>query len=333
MENAKAHRAGMVAIVGRPNVGKSTLLNRLLGQKLAAVTPKPQTTRERILGVLNRPDAQIAFVDTPGVHATRGGRLGRYMLDEAIVAVEQADAILLLCEAPRSGKGGAETKMDERRAREWVHEALSEGKVVLDRALAARRRLVVALNKVDRLKDKGLLLPLLAAWAEEGKATAVVPISALNGQNTDALLEELIKLLPEGPALYPEEMLTDRTERFLSAELIREQVFLLTHEEIPYGIAVTIESFEERPGDTGERRDVVIEAVIHVERDSQKAIVVGKGGQMVKQIGMTARAAIAEVTDCPVHLKLFVRVDRDWSQDPAALRRFGYAARSEEERG
>src|SRR5215831_12611025 len=246
--------AGTVAILGRPNVGKSTLLNKLVGEKLAIVTPKPQTTRNRIVGVWNGPGGQIVFVDTPGVHGAKK-ELNRFMVGEALGLIADIDAALLVVEAGDEQPGDAE-------------------KEILRGLAAARRPVVLAVNKVDKVKDKTILLPRLAGWEKAGDFRAIVPLSALSGKNVEPVSRELLKLLPEGAPLYGPETLTDRTERFLAAELVREQLFLRLRQEVPYAVAVVIEGWEERAA-TG---DVVIEPTIVVERESQKAIVVGKGG-------------------------------------------------------
>ncbi len=295
--------AGTVAILGRPNVGKSTLLNALVGEKLAIVTPKPQTTRNRIVGVWNGPAGQIVFVDTPGVHGSRKA-LNRFMVQEALGTIESVDAALLVVDAGDRRPGNEERE-------------------ILRELKAAGRRTILAVNKVDKVKDKSALLPLLAEWEQVSRFEALVPISALRNKNLAPLVGELVKLLPKGAPLYGPEMLTDRTERFLAAELIREQVFLLTREEMPYAVAIDIESWEERARQDG-TADVVIEAAILVERETQKAIAVGKGGSMIREIGTKARAAITELLGRPAHLKLQVKVDAEWTTSPEALARLGY---------
>ena len=295
--------AGTVAILGRPNVGKSTLLNALVGEKLAIVTPKPQTTRNRIVGVWNGPAGQIVFVDTPGVHADRKA-LNRFMVQEAMGTIESADAALLVIDAGDRRPG-------------------NEEKEILRELKAARKPIVLALNKVDKIKDKGALLPLLAEWEQTSKFEALVPISALRSKNLAPVVSELVKLLPQGEALYGPDMLTDRTERFLAAELVREQIFLMTRQELPYAVAVDIESWEERARPDG-TNDVVITATILVERDSQKAIAVGKGGSMIRDVGTKARAEITALLGRPAHLKLEVKVDPEWTTSPEALQRLGY---------
>jgi GTP-binding protein Era len=295
--------AGTVAILGRPNVGKSTLLNAIVGEKLAIVTPKPQTTRNRIVGVWNGAAGQIVFVDTPGVH---GGKkaLNRFMVQEALGAIDEVDAALLAVDATERRPGNEERE-------------------ILRALTAAKRATVLAINKVDKVKDKGALLPLLADWQQVADFRALVPISAMKGQNVEPLLRELTGLLPAGEPLYGPDMLTDRTERFLAAELVREQLFLLTRQELPYAVAIDIETWNERTRPDG-TQDVVIEANILVERDSQKAIVIGQGGSMIREVGTQARAQITELLGRPAHLKLEVKVDPEWSTSPAALARLGY---------
>ena len=295
--------AGTVAILGRPNVGKSTLLNALVGEKLAIVTPKPQTTRNRIVGVWNGPAGQIVFVDTPGVHGSSKA-LNRFMVQEALGTIESVDAALLVVDAGERRPGNEERQ-------------------ILRELQAAKCPTVLAINKVDKVKDKGALLPLLADWEQTAQFAALIPISALKAKNLEPVVRELAKLLPEGPPLYGPEMLTDRTERFLAAELIREQLFLMTRQELPYAVAVDIESWEERAKQDG-TSDVVIEATILVERESQKAIAVGKGGAMIREVGTNARAEITQLLGRPAHLKLQVKVDPEWTTSPAALARLGY---------
>jgi GTPase len=290
--------AGTIAILGRPNVGKSTLLNALVGEKLAIVTPKPQTTRNRIVGVWNGPAGQIVFVDTPGVHSATKG-LNRFMVQEAMGTIDEVDAALLVVDAGERRPGNEERE-------------------ILRSLVAARRPTVLALNKVDKVKDKTALLPLLTDWQSVSDFRALVPISALKNKNLAPLLDELAKLLPLGAPLYGPETLTDRTERFLAAELVREQLFLLTRQELPYAVAVDIESWEERARQDG------IKASILVERDTQKAIVVGRGGSMIREVGTLARAGITELLGRPAHLKLNVKVDPEWTTSPAALARLGY---------
>jgi GTP-binding protein Era len=290
--------SGTVAILGRPNVGKSTLLNRIVGEKLAIVTPKPQTTRNRIAGVYNHDRGQIVFIDTPGVHGARK-QLNRFMVQEALGVIPDVDAALLVVEAGTDRPGDAE---DE----------------ILRALAAANRPVVLAINKVDSMGDRGALLPALERWGERPELRALVPISARRGTNVDRLVGELWGLLPEGPPLYGPDMLTDRTERFLAAELIREQLFLALRKEVPYAVAVVIDSWQERAA------DVVIGANIVVERESQRAIVLGKGGAMIRDVGTRARAAISELLQRPAHVKLHVKVHPDWTASAEALASYGY---------
>jgi GTP-binding protein Era len=301
--------AGTIAILGRPNVGKSTLLNRIVGEKLAIVTPKPQTTRNRITGVYNHERGQIVFVDTPGVHGAKKG-LNRFMVAEAMGVIPDVDAALLVMDvdgamqvgAGKGGVGGAEAE-------------------ILRELAAARRPVVLAVNKVDTLKAKSLLLPVLERLAGNESLRAIVPVSATKGTNVDRLIGELWGLLPAGPPLYGPEMLTDRSERFLAAELIREQLFLELRQEIPYAVAVVIEEWQEREG----KGDVVISATIIVEREGQRAIILGKQGSMIRELGTRARGAISDLLQRPAHLKLHVKVHPDWTTSADALVRYGYA--------
>ncbi len=303
-------RAGICAILGLPNAGKSTLMNRVLGMRLVAVSPKPQTTRNRVLGVKNtqvdEAVAQIVFVDTPG--AQRGpGALRQYMREQTLAAAADCDVALLLLDAADPVQRAPHTM------REGAAAALEE----LTRTV--RAPMLLALNKVDRVA-KPTLLPVLEARNATGRFAELVPISALSGDGLDRLEGAIAGRLPEGPLLYPDDMVTDRAERFLAGELVREQLFRQLGDELPYAAAVVVEEFRERP----ERGDVVISAVVHVERESQKGIVVGKGGQRIKAIGTAGRAAIAQLLGCPVHLVLHVKVSPDWSSGAGGLRAMGY---------
>ena len=294
---APVHRAGQVALVGRPNVGKSTLLNALVGAKVAIVTPKPQTTRNRICGIRTLPGAQVAFLDTPGIHAARSP-LNRRMVEVARRTLEEADAVVLVIDAA----GG-----------------LGAGDRELVASLAASRvPVVVALNKIDRVA-KPALLPLMAALGALLLGRDLVPVSALRGSGVDVLLDVVVRALPEGPPRYAEDEFTTATERFLAAELVREQVFLATREEIPYGTAVVVERFEER----GDRAVVVIAATILVERESHKPIVLGAKGERLGQIGTRARAELEALLGTKVFLELFVRVEPDWARSRRRLEELG----------
>ncbi len=302
-------RSGFCAIIGRPNVGKSTLLNQMLGEKLAVVTPKPQTTRNRILGVKNLPDAQLVLVDTPGVHKGKS-TLNKYMVDQALSAAGECDVVLFMVEAPRLTPQEIEKSFDP-----------GEGNLlILSKLAGLKRKVVLGINKVDLLEDKASLLPLIDRYSKLAPFEDIVPIAAKPGENLDRLEAAIARHLPEGPALYPEEMLTDRAERFLAAELVREQLFLLLGQEVPYSTAVTVERWHERK----DKGDVVIDALIHVERETQRKIVIGQNGSMVKEIGTKARAEISRLLGLPVHLKLIVKIDADWTSKPGSLRRLGY---------
>lgn len=318
-------RAGFVAILGRPNVGKSTLLNQILGEKLAIVSSRPQTTRSRLLGIKHLPDAQIALVDTPGLHrpGQRGTMLNRFMIEETRAAWTDVDVILLVTEVSKLPTGSKD------------EEPLVPGKLIddgdrfiVEQLAKAKQKVVVALNKIDLVKDKRLLLPLMTEWAKLREFAAIVPISAQNGVGVEQLLQELKGTLPVSPPLFPDDMLTDSPERSLVAERIREQVFHATYREIPYATAITIDSWEERKNArgtrSGKRRVVVIGATIHVEKPNQKKILIGEKGATLRDIGTAARQEIEAVLGCKVFLELFVRVDEEWSQKPSGLRDMGY---------
>jgi GTPase len=295
-------RSGYVALVGRPNVGKSTLLNQLVGQKIAATTHKPQTTRRKMLGILHPPGAQILLLDTPGYHQAKGP-LNRFMVAEARAALKDADVIGYIVEAREDG---AVTPGNERLIAELVR---------------ANKPVVLIVNKIDRLKDKELLLPFLDTYrrALGDLLREAVPISALKGKGLDPLLKAITANLPEGPQYYEEGQLTNEPERAIVAELVREKVMLETKDELPYAVAVTVESFEDqRP------KIVRIAATIHVERDSQKGIIIGRGGERLKQIGTRARKDIEFFVGSKVFLQLHVRVAEKWSTDPRALAELGY---------
>jgi GTP-binding protein Era len=302
---------GHCAIVGLPNVGKSTLLNRVLGMRLAAVSDKPQTTRDRILGVVNihQPEAQIAFVDTPGVQLG-DGLLRSYMQEQALGAAGDAAVVLILVDASK-------------RDQSLPGKLVGDPREALDRAMASVRSpvpVVLGLNKIDRLDERAELFPMLEAYHATGRFAEVVPLSAAKGENVDRLLAVIGGLLPEGPRLYPSDMVTDRSERFIASELIREQLYHQLGDELPYATAVEIEAWDERP----DKGDVVVSAIIHVERSGQKPIVVGKGGARIRDIGRVARHSISHMLGRPAHLKLFVRVTEGWSRSARNLRELGY---------
>jgi GTP-binding protein Era len=291
-------KAGFVALVGRPNAGKSTLLNRFAGQKLAIVSDKPQTTRHRILGVRHSADAQMVFIDTPGIHKPMH-RMNRRMVEAATGALGDADVVVLVVDATQASGAG--------------------DRFVLDLVRSAGTPALVALNKVDQIQ-KPALLPLMASYADAAPFRAIVPVSALTGDGVDALEGEILDALPDGDPLYPGEYLTDQTERTLAAELIREKVLHHTHDELPYTTAVTIDRFEEPAEPGGLTR---IFASILVEQPSQKPIVVGKGGDMIKRIGTEARRDLEAMLDGRVYLDLHVKVRGDWRDDERLLDEIG----------
>jgi GTP-binding protein Era len=291
-------KSGFITIVGAPNAGKSTLLNRLLGEKISITSKKPQTTRNRILGVMHRPGAQFIFYDTPGVFKAKD-KLNIRIVDQALSAVGDADLILAVVDVS--------------------HPDPDAERFLVKRLQRQSQPVIVALNKID-LVEKSLLLELIEKWSKLHPFEAIVPICAKDGTQIDDLIKTMQSALPLGPPYFPEDTLTDAPERFIVAELIREQVFRLTGEEIPYASAVTVESFKEQKGG----RPVRIEANIHLERDSQKGILIGKNGSKLKQIGTRSREQIEKMLGTRVFLKLFVRVQKKWRKDTKAIRRFGY---------
>ncbi|OEU52433.1 MAG: GTPase Era [Desulfobacterales bacterium C00003060] len=298
METPSPSKSGFVAIIGAPNVGKSTLLNQLLGQKIAITSQKPQTTRHRILGVAHLPGAQLVFLDTPGIHQAKGP-LNRRIVEVALKVLGDVDIVVFITNA-----ASPENSSDE-----IVLESLKKGNLPV----------ILAINKVDLVK-KAELLSLIGRWHEAYPFKAIVPISALQRIQIDELVAEMVAVLPEGPQYYPEDSVTDMSERFIAAEMIREKVFRLTSQEIPYGVAVTVESFKKRP----EKSLIDIQATIHVEREAQKPIIIGKAGSMLRRIGKQARMDIERMVGCKVFLKLWVRVQKNWTHDTSAIKRFGY---------
>jgi GTP-binding protein Era len=291
-------RSGFVSLIGRPNVGKSTLLNLLLGQKIAIISPKPQTTRNRILGIKNLPSGQIIFLDTPGIHRS-GNLLNQSMVRTALATLQEVDVVCLLIEANSPGH----------EENDWILENLQK----------VRKPVFLAINKID-LVPKGNLLSIMERFSQKRPFEQIIPISAVAGEGVDILVRELLKILPEGPRLFPEDMVTDLPERFLAAELIREKVFHLTREEIPYATAVAIEEFKERE----EKNLVVIRATIQVERETQKGILIGEKGKRLKEIGQLAREEMEALLGVRVFLELWVKVEKNWRDDPRALRRLGF---------
>ncbi len=293
-----------MAIVGRPNVGKSTLLNALVGEALSIVTPKPETTRDRVLAVVTRPfgiDAQLVLLDTPGIHRPHR-QLGTYMNTEARHAAEGADVVVLLADATEEADGP------------------SRDAHVLAALEGVTRPVILALNKIDRVQPKERLLPVLAAYTQARAFAEVIPLSAIDQDGVAQLAALLAAHLPAGPALFPEDTLTDRPARWLVAERIREAILRETGEELPYVVAVQIESYDERP------RIPRISASIHVEGIGQKKILVGHAGERIRAVGVTARASIEQLLHRQVFLELWVKVSPDWTRTPEGLARFGYTS-------
>ena len=294
MPGEKKFKSGFISIIGRPNVGKSTLLNSLLGEKIAIISDKPQTTRNRILGIVNRLGAQLVFMDTPGIHKPVH-KMNEVMVKTALATYNEVDVILMLVEATE--KPGAGDR--------FIIETLSKVKTPV----------YLLINKVD-LIEKQRLLPLMQEYSGLHSFAEIIPISALKNDLGD-LVDTILKQLPQGPKYFPDDQLTDQPERFIVAELVREKIFELTKEEIPYSSAVIIEDMKEEPDLTR------IHAVIYVERDSQKGIIIGKGGAMLKQIGTLARQDAERLLGVKVFLKLYVKVKKGWREDETVLRNIG----------
>ena len=291
-ETQVAGRSGFAAIVGRPNAGKSTLINKLVGQKIAIVTSKPQTTRNRIQGIVTRAEGQMVFIDTPGLYDADSA-LGRQMMHEVAAALEDIDVLLLLVDASHP-----QTHMDE---------------LLLSKAKRFRGKTILVLNKVDRVAKEGLL-PLIEEFSKAFEFAAIVPISALKGGGLEQLQQEILRMLPEGPAHFPEDQVTDQPERFLAAEVIREKAIQLTYHEIPYALAVMVDKYEEKP------KLLRIEVTLSVERDSQKKILIGHKGEMLKKIGTEARKELEKMLGSKIYLGLFVKVMPDWRENPARVK-------------
>jgi GTPase len=290
-------RSGYIAIIGRPNVGKSTLLNRILGEKVAIVSPKPQTTRNRITGIRTTDSSQIIFLDTPGIHQGHS-LMNRRLMDTALQTLDEVDGALWLLDA--HGK----IKQEEERIAETLR--------------GVQTPVLILLNKID-VVSKGKLLPLIERCAQLLPEKDIVPVSALRGEGVDLVLTLVERWLPEGPRYFTEGEYTDQSERFLASEIVREKVFLLTREEIPYGVAVTIDEFTEKT----EKNLLVISTTIHTDRDSHKGILIGKRGSMLKEIGKQAREELEALFGCRIFLELFVRVDPGWTQNPRLLAEMG----------
>ncbi len=291
------YRAGYAAVIGRPNVGKSTLVNALVRSKVSIVTAKPQTTRHRILGIATGPGAQIIFVDTPGLHRDAGKAVNRLMNRTAASALADADVVLFVIDATR-----------------WS----PDDDAVLARLAGARAPVIAVLNKIDKVEPKEKLLATLARLSSRYAFAELVPVAAIRGTNIDTLRALIPAYLPPSPPLFPEHMVSDRGPAFRAAEVIREKLMMTLHQELPYGISVQVERYEEAGA------GLEIDAVIWVERDSQKGIVVGKGGQQLKRAGRAARLELREATGMPVHLELWVRVRENWADNEADLQALGF---------
>ncbi len=296
-KSAATFRSGYVAIIGRPNVGKSTLLNKILGEKVAIVSPKPQTTRNRITGIRTTEGSQIIFIDTPGIHQGHS-LMNRRMMDTALQTLDEVDGVLWLLDAHEK------LKQEEERIAETLR--------------GVDTPVLILLNKID-LVSKGKLLPLMERCAEVLPGKEIVPVSALKGDGLEITLNIVEKWLPKGPRYFTEGEYTDQSERFLASEIVREKVFLLTREEIPYGVAVTIDEFTEKE----EKNLIVIAATMHTDRDSHKGILIGKRGAMLKEIGRQAREELEALLGCRIFLELFVRVDANWTRNPNLLTEMG----------
>jgi GTP-binding protein Era len=295
--SSDSFRCGYVAIVGRPNVGKSTLLNRLVGQKISITAHKPQTTRHRILGIKTTPSAQIVYVDTPGIHQGVAKAMNKYMNRAASSTITDVDVVLFLVDGLK-----------------WTE----EDQLVLEQVKACQHPVILVVNKIDHITDKPRLLPHLEELSQKMDFAGIIPISALKGDAVEALEQQVIDQLPESPPFFPEEQVTDRSERFIAAELVREKLMRSLGQELPYATTVEIEKFEVV---NGLRR---IAAVIWVERDGQKAIIIGKQGQLLKRLGMQSRKDMEQAFGGKVYLQLWVKVKQGWSDDERALRSLGY---------
>lgn len=300
---SQSFRSGIVAVVGRPNVGKSSLMNSLLEYKLSIVSAKPQTTRDNIQGLYNDDQCQILFVDTPGIHRPEH-KLGERLVDRALSQIGDADLVLFVI------------TFEDRPF--W-----SENRRIIEVLRETKTPLLLAVNKIDLHGSKERILPLIEEFSRELPFAAVVPVSARRGINRDLLLEEIVSRLPEGAPLYPDDMITDRSERFIAAEVIREKAIALTDQEVPHSVAVDIEEYKS-PDEYPDRDHLLIRATIYVERDGQKAILLGKKGEKMKAIGSAARQTLTELTGHPVYLDLWVKVHKGWRNSECQLKQLGY---------
>ena len=295
-------KSGFIGIIGRPNVGKSTLLNNIIGEKIAITSHKPQTTRNRITGIKNIESGQLIFVDTPGIHRATTP-LNEFMVAAAKDAFRSADIILLVVEAA-----------------EGVHR---DDQLIVESLRNTGLPVILLINKIDLVWKKNIL-PVMDQFQHLFSFSGIIPISALTGDGLSALMEQIWKLLPEGPRYFPDDMMTDRTERFIAAEIIREKIIMLTHQEIPYATAVVVDSFKEDE----DKNLLVIQATINVAKNSQKGILIGKKGSMLKEIGKRARQDMEKFFATRIYLELFVRVRKDWTHDAGMLREFGYSEKT-----
>jgi GTP-binding protein Era len=295
------HRSGFVAIVGRPNAGKSTLVNRLVGQKIAIVTSKPQTTRNRIQGIVTRENAQVVLIDTPGLHDAKTA-LNKQMMREVAAALEGIDVLVLMVDSTT------------------IHPQVDH--LLMDKSKRFDGKTILVLNKVDKL-PRPKLAPMLEAFGKAHDFAAIVPISAIRGEGCDDLLEEVIKLLPEGAAYFPEDQVTDQPERFLASEIVREKAIAQTYHEVPHALAVTVDKWEEKP------KLLRIEMTLTVERPSQKKILIGRKGEMLKKIGTQARVELESILGSKIFLGLFVKVAENWRENPMAVRELDWHTQME----
>jgi GTPase len=296
MSAAMAFHSGFVAVIGLPNAGKSTLVNRLVGRKVSIVSPRPQTTRNRIQGIVNRDNAQIVLTDTPGLHRPDSA-LTRQMMNEIHQALEGIDILTLIVDS--------------------IREFGRTDRYALERVQRFRGPAFLLLNKIDRI-EKPRLLPLIDAYRKEHNFAEIIPLSALTGEGLDLLVEQLVRCLPEGEPYFPTDQFTDQPERFLAGEIVREKAISATREEVPYSIAVVVDRFEET------EKLIRVSATIYVERDGQKGILIGRGGEMLKSIGVAARAELESLLGAKLFLELFVKVEKNWRDNPALVRRLDW---------
>jgi GTPase len=300
-QTGAAHKSGFVAIVGRPNAGKSTLVNRLVGQKIAIVTSKPQTTRNRIQGIVSRENAQVVLIDTPGLHDAKTA-LNKQMMREVAAALEGIDVLVLMVDATTT------------------HPHVDH--LLIDKSKRFAGKTILVLNKIDKL-PRPKLAPMLEAFGKAQEFAAIVPISAMKGEGCDALLDEVIKLLPPGQPYFPQDQVTDQPERFLASEIVREKAIALTYHEVPHALAVTVEKWEETP------KLLRIEMTLTVERASQKKILIGRKGDMLKKIGTQARIELEDILNSKIYLGLFVKVAENWRENPMAVRELDWHTQME----